>query len=266
MGYLFTKKLEMATKAVAQQEAKQASEATQETEPAEKEKHQLQKHMEQLAKIQEALAKGDTGPRIRLNTNIGTTAKLGPMEKLDEQRKELEAIAKFVTESCIQTLINEVAAGEVPFPCDSRGLADLFHQNGVNMRYIGRVHKILGDKEVSPLKLLLERVAIARSLKHIFNEAMSEVPETYLSETITHLLNCVFAPSHLIAALNEGTVSHPLVAKPSDSTKEVAQKAEQPQQPQQPQQQQSTKQEAKEKAPTQGSGQNEVKELSLIHI
>lgn len=69
-----------------------------------------------------------------------------------------------------------------------------FHSHGINMRYLGTVANEIKDKELNHLKTLLEREAVFRSAKHIFNEHIRESSDTYLSSTISHLFNILLAP------------------------------------------------------------------------
>lgn len=93
-------------------------------------------------------------------------------------------------------------------PTDSESLEASFHSHGVNMRYLGAVANEIKSTELNHLKTLLEREAVFRSAKHIFNEHIRESPDTYLSSTISHLFNILIAPFPLIEQLNSGTISY----------------------------------------------------------
>jgi protein TIF31 len=79
-------------------------------------------------------------------------------------------------------------------PTDSESLEQTFHSHGVNMRYLGFVFSEIKDKELNHLKTLLEREAVFRSAKHIFNECLRETSDTYLASVISHLFNILLAP------------------------------------------------------------------------
>lgn len=76
------------------------------------------------------------------------------------------------------------------------------------MRYLGVVADQLKDKELNHLKLLLEKEAILRSAKHIFNEYLRDTPDTYLSSVIAHLFNILLAPFPLLDLLNEDIIQY----------------------------------------------------------
>jgi hypothetical protein len=76
------------------------------------------------------------------------------------------------------------------------------------MRYLGAVANELKDKELNHLKTLIEREVVFRAAKHIFNEYIRESPDTYLSSTISHLLNLLLAPTPLLQKLNDGSITY----------------------------------------------------------
>ncbi len=76
------------------------------------------------------------------------------------------------------------------------------------MRYLGEVAKEIKDKELNHLKTLLEREVVFRAAKHIFNEHIRDSPDTYLSSTVSHLLNLLLAPFPLQAKMNEGNITY----------------------------------------------------------
>lgn len=55
-------------------------------------------------------------------------------------------------------------------------ISDIFHSHGVNMRYLGKVISMLNAEENPSLRLTLEKVVLSKSLKHVFREAMRNVP------------------------------------------------------------------------------------------
>jgi hypothetical protein len=76
------------------------------------------------------------------------------------------------------------------------------------MRYLGQVAEELAKTELNHLKTMVEREIIFRSAKHIFNEHIRESSDTYLSSTISHLLNLLLAPAPLLKLLNEGRIQY----------------------------------------------------------
>ena len=91
-------------------------------------------------------------------------------------------------------------------PCDSEALESAFHAHGINMRYIGELYRAVQDKELAHLKALLEREAVVRSVKHLFNEHLRETPDSHISSVLAHLFNLLLAPFPLIEKLEEGSI------------------------------------------------------------
>lgn len=88
-------------------------------------------------------------------------------------------------------------------PNDHQSIAVYFHSNGLNMRYLGRVHA--GLKETNNCKHMMnqiERDILLRSFKHIFNEILRESQMQYCSDIVSHLLNCILGGEELVKALN----------------------------------------------------------------
>jgi len=80
------------------------------------------------------------------------------------------------------------------------------------MRYIGALAALVADKELQHLKTLLEREALMRSVKHLFNEQLRDAPETHVSAVLAHLLNILLAPFPLLERLDDGSITYPFSA------------------------------------------------------
>lgn len=59
------------------------------------------------------------------------------------------------------------------------------------------------------IKTILEREVLMRSAKHVFNRIIKEESgesELHLAQIVSHLLNCLLAPTSFIAQLNSGRI------------------------------------------------------------
>jgi hypothetical protein len=88
-------------------------------------------------------------------------------------------------------------------------MQELFHRNGVNMRYLGQVHARLSQTpandsdvkmrgEPKHLKSIVEREILLRSAKHVFNRILKDESGSsnlHLGQCAMHLLNCLFCCS-----------------------------------------------------------------------
>ena len=75
-------------------------------------------------------------------------------------------------EGAIPNLVGDLINGETIRLTDSASISEIFHGHGVNMRYLGKVAKKIDWKEHPHLNILLERVMLVKSMKHLFRELM----------------------------------------------------------------------------------------------
>lgn len=72
-------------------------------------------------------------------------------EDVKQEENKVKELAKFLKENAINNLVRNLHRNE-GIPIDSQGLKDFFHENGVNMRYLGYVAEKLKDGPESELK------------------------------------------------------------------------------------------------------------------
>ncbi len=82
----------------------------------------------------------------------------------------------------ISSLIVESLTSAEGGPTDSASLKELFHEHGINMRYLGRVIEIFRrycyDKNLKfkHIDTLLEKEIFLRSLKHVWTAHLVQTP------------------------------------------------------------------------------------------
>ena len=73
------------------------------------------------------------------NTNVFKKVKLAMSEdEIKVEEEKVQNLAKFLKEDAIQSLIKNLNRNE-GVPTDSASLRDFFHQNGINIRYLGYI-------------------------------------------------------------------------------------------------------------------------------
>jgi hypothetical protein len=83
-------------------------------------------------------------------------------------------------------------------------MAEIFHQSGINMRYLGMVGDKIKDQNMTQMKYMVEREVVVRCMKHIMNKYIRECEsEELLGATVSHILNCLLAPKEFIKRLDE---------------------------------------------------------------
>ena len=116
---------------------------------------------------------------------------------------DLKQLGDFVRNDSISSLIVESLAVSEGGPSDSASLTELFHQHGVNMRYLGRVIEIFRrycaskSLKFSHIEFLLEKEIFVRSFKHALTPYLSSCPIELSQFLVCHALNCTFS-SHII--------------------------------------------------------------------
>ena len=143
---------------------------------------------------------------LPINPNIGTSIRFKPSQKTEKQEKQLSAISNFIKEEALNRLaeaLKSKTGGD--YLTDSQGLSQIFHEHGVNMRYLGQLYEHEALKDAIEVKICLCRGILVRSLKHIFRDTLKEVSPCYLSSTIAHLLNCIFASYSQIEYLSQSS-------------------------------------------------------------
>lgn len=76
---------------------------------------------------------------------------------------------------------------------DGQSLSQLMHKRGINLRYLGKVIALAEgqDTRLQALKALAEQEMIARAFKHVANRFLKNLPTTFATDCVAHLLNCL---------------------------------------------------------------------------
>lgn len=101
--------------------------------------------------------------------------------------------------------IHDLKEGEVGFPMDGQSLSRLMHKRGINMRYLGKLASLAEehDARLRALKGLVVQEMIARAFKHVANRYLKNLPMTFATQCLAHLLNCLLG-----IGLNENPKAH----------------------------------------------------------
>lgn len=74
------------------------------------------------------------------------------------------------------------------------------------MRYLGKIYEKVDKEEHPHLALFVERVILAKTLKHLLRQVMRQAQPMYLVEAVTHFLNIIFSNEKLQEKLNQQTI------------------------------------------------------------
>ena len=164
------------------------------------------------------------------NTNVFKKVKLAiSEEEIKVEEDKVKNLAKFLKEEAIQSLIKNLNRNE-GVPTDSASLRDFFHQNGINIRYLGYVAEQIKEKNLSQMQYMIEREVIIRSIKHILNQYIREnESDELLASLISHVFNCLLAPKDFIKKLDDGVISYkPVTLKELSEENKPAEKVQDP--------------------------------------
>ncbi len=101
-------------------------------------------------------------------------------------------------------MAKELLSEDIIVPCDSKSLGELFHSYGVNIRYIGQLVHIcdsISKENIAYIQILLERIMLAKSIKHYIRNWLTVNESRDFAETIASLFNRVFSPNRIIEQL-----------------------------------------------------------------
>jgi len=149
---------------------------------------------------------------ISFNPDVLTTAVLGGFEseiKADED--EVKSLSSFLLHNVIPTMLDGVYTN-TSVPVDGTTLTSLFHDHGINMRYLGHITQLCQTQfhaclnrpnnstvpfEPHPNTLLLFKQVcitemVTRASKHIFNKHLMQVDDCKVAEFLAHFLNKLF--------------------------------------------------------------------------
>lgn len=143
------------------------------------------------------------------NTNVFKKVKLAMTDdEIKVEEEKVTKLAKFLKEEAIQSLIKNLNRNE-GVPTDSASLRDFFHQNGINIRYLGHVADQIKEKNLSQMQYMIEREVIIRCVKHILNQYIRDnESDELLGALISHIFNCLLAPKDFIKKLDDGVISY----------------------------------------------------------
>ena len=76
---------------------------------------------------------------------------------------------------------------------DGQSLGRLLHKRGINIRYLGKLATLAEEQgsRLQALKALATQEMIARAFKHLANHYLRDLPTTFATTCLTHLLNCL---------------------------------------------------------------------------
>lgn len=117
--------------------------------------------------------KAEKGEEVgKINTNIGTELNFVKEEHFLTQENLLKEIADYLKSVAVTNLIESIKRKPNQCLTDNANASKMFHEWGVNLRYLGLVARHELIKNDPHIKLFFRRIILIRSLKHLFRMAM----------------------------------------------------------------------------------------------
>ena len=105
--------------------------------------------------------------------------------------KEVRAAAEYLRNTIIPGLVSDLYEETVGFPMDGTSLCQLMHRRGINVRYLGKLAEVAGEKgkRLQAFYIVVTQEMVARAFKHIANTYLRHLPAIFAASCLSHLLN-----------------------------------------------------------------------------
>jgi len=135
---------------------------------------------------------------IRFNNDCFVYEPKEKDEKLLKQEENVRDLSRFISSAVIPGFIVDLSENKTS-PVDGENLSSIMHQRGINMRYLGKIAKLIEQtndmSNKSKLnyynKIIIDEM-VTRSTKHILNKALKSTTIDHASQCISHILNCLY--------------------------------------------------------------------------
>lgn len=149
---------------------------------------------------------------IRFNPDVfseGVRHQESDIEVLKKERELVKDAAKFLVINQIQGYIHD-SMDHSSAPLDGSMLTESLHTRGINIRYLGRVTKLLSQvKQLDYLYAIATTELVSRAVKHVYCIYIQDVDNMNMAAAISHFLNCFLSScSNLSAYVNHDHFSN----------------------------------------------------------
>lgn len=121
-------------------------------------------------------------------------------EQFRKEKQLVKDAAEFLVLNQIPSYIHECLEHSI-LPMDGVTLVESLHARGINVRYLGKIAKMLSSiKQLEYLYCITVSELITRAAKHIFMSYLQNTEMMSLASAVSHFLNCF---------LSSGPVPHP---------------------------------------------------------
>jgi protein TIF31 len=116
-----------------------------------------------------------------------------------EDEADVRTVCEYLRSDVIPRFLRDLQEGETGFPMDGASLTSSLHKRGINVRYLGELARLAGEKEdnrMKALKQICEQEMVSRAFKHVANKQLRDLPPAFSQSCIAHLLNCLLGAEY----------------------------------------------------------------------
>ena len=109
-----------------------------------------------------------------------------------QDEADVRTVCEYLRSDVIPRFLRDLQEGETGFPMDGASLTSSLHKRGINVRYLGELARLSGEKEdnrMKALKQICEQEMVSRAFKHVTNKQLRDLPPAFSQSCIAHLLN-----------------------------------------------------------------------------
>lgn len=99
-----------------------------------------------------------------------------------EDEADVRKVCDYLRTDVIPRFLRDLQEGETGFPMDGASLTSTLHKRGINVRYLGELARLAGEKEenrMQALKQICEQEMVSRAFKHVANKQLRDLPPAF---------------------------------------------------------------------------------------
>jgi len=116
-----------------------------------------------------------------------------------EDEADVRKVCDYLRVDVIPRFLRDLQEGETGFPMDGASLTSTLHKRGINVRYLGELARLAGEKDenrMQALKQICLQEMVSRAFKHVANKQLRDLPPAFSQSCISHLLNCLLGADY----------------------------------------------------------------------
>jgi protein TIF31 len=141
------------------------------------------------------ITKQDFSFNATFNPDAYTNYIVAQSESTETENAFTRELSSF-TGRILSQLLLDIVRFSTTMPSDSQSLTNLFHQRGLNMRYLGKIAELfdqLVELQVPFFKDLCVEEMFARAAKVLLREYLKDTPMYLVKDCVSQFFNCLLS-------------------------------------------------------------------------